>query len=112
MNGAAHALAEGADDRESESGRARVLPWSGLHAVEAFEESGDRVFRDAGAVVGVERFELSTPRLSSVCSNQLSYRPIKIGGAEETRTPDILLAKQALYQLSYSPTKTIAWRKL
>lgn len=26
------------------------------------------------------------------------------GGAEETRTPDILLAKQALYQLSYSPT--------
>ena len=27
------------------------------------------------AVVGLERFELSTPRLSSVCSNQLSYRP-------------------------------------
>jgi hypothetical protein len=26
-------------------------------------------------VVGLERFELSTPRLSSVCSNQLSYRP-------------------------------------
>jgi hypothetical protein len=25
------------------------------------------------------------------------------GGAEESRTPDILLAKQALYQLSYSP---------
>ena len=25
--------------------------------------------------VGLERFELSTPRLSSVCSNQLSYRP-------------------------------------
>ena len=28
-----------------------------------------------GALVGLERFELSTPRLSSVCSNQLSYRP-------------------------------------
>ncbi len=27
-------------------------------------------------MVGLERFELSTPRLSSVCSNQLSYRPI------------------------------------
>ena len=27
------------------------------------------------AVVGPDRFELSTPRLSSVCSNQLSYGP-------------------------------------
>ena len=26
-------------------------------------------------MVGLDRFELSTPRLSSVCSNQLSYRP-------------------------------------
>src|SRR5690242_21298649 len=26
-------------------------------------------------VVGLGRFELPTPRLSSVCSNQLSYRP-------------------------------------
>ena len=26
-------------------------------------------------VVGLDRFELSTPRLSSVCSDQLSYRP-------------------------------------
>src|SRR4030095_8199783 len=25
--------------------------------------------------VGLVRFELTTPRLSSVCSNQLSYRP-------------------------------------
>jgi hypothetical protein len=30
----------------------------------------------SGALVGLERFELSTPRLSSVCSNQLSYRPL------------------------------------
>ncbi len=27
-------------------------------------------------MVGLDRFELSTPRLSSVCSNQLSYRPL------------------------------------
>jgi hypothetical protein len=27
-------------------------------------------------VVGLGRFELPTPRLSSVCSNQLSYRPV------------------------------------
>ena len=27
------------------------------------------------ALVGLTRFELVTPRLSSVCSNQLSYRP-------------------------------------
>ena len=26
-------------------------------------------------MVGLERLELSTPRLSSVCSNQLSYKP-------------------------------------
>ncbi len=29
-------------------------------------------------LVGLERFELSTPRLSSECSNQLSYRPIRL----------------------------------
>jgi hypothetical protein len=55
-------------------------------------------------VVGVTGFEPVTLRLSSACSNQLSYTPEKFGGAEETRTPDILLAKQTLYQLSYSPT--------
>ena len=27
-------------------------------------------------LVGLSRFELLTPRLSSVCSNQLSYRPL------------------------------------
>ncbi len=30
-------------------------------------------------------------------------RPDVPGGAEETRTPDFLLAKEALYQLSYGP---------
>ena len=28
------------------------------------------------SVVGLDGFEPSTPRLSSVCSNQLSYRPV------------------------------------
>ena len=32
-----------------------------------------------GEVVGLTRFELVTPRLSSVCSNQLSYRPEPAG---------------------------------
>jgi hypothetical protein len=29
--------------------------------------------------VGLGRFELPTPRLSSVCSDQLSYRPVLTG---------------------------------
>ena len=68
-------------------------------------------------MVGLTGLEPVTPRLSSVCSNQLSYKPyhkvlplirlIESGGAEEIRTPDILLAKQTLYQLSYSPIKRL-----
>src|SRR5262245_11167157 len=34
-------------------------------------------------LVGLSRFELLTPRLSSVCSNQLSYRPFNL--PERTR---------------------------
>ena len=40
-------------------------------------------------VVGVTGVEPVTLRLSSACSNQLSYTPIEVGGAEETRTPDL-----------------------
>ena len=67
-------------------------------------------------MVGLTGLEPVTPRLSSVCSNQLSYKPyLKLtfdvtcsdGGAEEIRTPDMLLAKQPLYQLSYSPIKRL-----
>ena len=29
-------------------------------------------------MVGLDRVELSTPRLSSACSNQLSYRPSRV----------------------------------
>ena len=32
--------------------------------------------RYAVKMVGQARLELATPRLSSVCSNQLSYRPL------------------------------------
>ena len=35
----------------------------------------------APTLVGLTRLELVTPRLSSVCSNQLSYRPGKAQGA-------------------------------
>jgi hypothetical protein len=53
-----------------------------------------------------------TLRLSSACSNQLSYRPFRVSDGSESRpylggkgirTPDIQLAKLALYQLSYAP---------
>ena len=60
-------------------------------------------------MVGLTGLEPVTPRLSSACSNQLSYKPPDFphphGGAEETRTPDIVLAKHSLYHLSYSPPK-------
>ena len=67
-------------------------------------------------MVGPDGLEPSTPRLSSACSNQLSYEPKigesgddlpgrvpNFGGAGEIRTRDPLLAKQMLYQLSYDP---------
>ena len=59
-------------------------------------------------MVGLNRLELLTSRLSGVRSNQLSYRPILClkdinGGDEENRTPDPLLARQVLSQLSYAP---------
>ena len=64
-------------------------------------------------MVGPDGLEPSTPRLSSACSNQLSYEPVigtgrflvdhRFGGAGRSRTDDPLLAKQVLYQLSYDP---------
>ncbi len=66
-------------------------------------------------MVGPDGFEPSTPRLSSACSNLLSYEPkvresgsnlievFQIGGVGRVRTDDVLLAKQVLYQLSYDP---------
>ena len=37
--------------------------------------------------MGLSRFELLTPRLSSVCSNQLSYRPLFF---QQARRPALL----------------------
>ena len=56
--------------------------------------------------VGQTGLEPVTPRLSSVCSNQLSYRPFF--GGKGIRTPDIQLAKLTLYQLSYTPVFSTA----
>ena len=53
------------------------------------------------ALVGQSGLEPPTSRLSVVCSSQLSYWPV--GGGKRTRTDDPLLAKQVLYQLSYTP---------
>jgi hypothetical protein len=46
--------------------------------------------RNERRLVGLTRFELVTPRLSSVCSNQLSYRPSSSVAFKE---PDIPLEK-------------------
>ena len=66
-------------------------------------------------LVGLSGLEPPTSRLSGVRSNRLSYKPssfLKLsavfplshyGGDEEDRTPDPLLARQVLSQLSYTP---------
>ena len=68
-------------------------------------------------LVGLRGLEPPTSRLSGVRSNHLSYKPMLVfwrrssflrlptpcGGDEEDRTPDPLLARQVLSQLSYTP---------
>ena len=54
-------------------------------------------------MVGTSGLEPPTSRLSGGRSNQLSYEPIKFGGDKRDRTADLLLARQALSQLSYTP---------
>ena len=68
------------------------------------------------SMVGLGGLEPPTSRLSGVRSNHLSYKPMLVsasgrrfrlptpcGGDEEDRTPDPLLARQVLSQLSYTP---------
>ena len=55
-------------------------------------------------MVGPGGLEPPTSRLSGVRSNRLSYGPF---GDEENRTPDPLLAKQVLSQLSYAPAGSL-----
>ena len=68
-------------------------------------------------LVGLGGLEPPTSRLSGVRSNRLSYKPIvpdsvlipsPCGGDKRDRTVDLLLAKQALSQLSYTP---MSWRR-
>ena len=61
-------------------------------------------------MVGLGGLEPPTSRLSGVRSNHLSYKPI-YGGDEEIRTPDPLLARQVLSQLSYTPTTDKSQKK-
>ena len=61
-------------------------------------------------MVGLGGLEPPTSRLSGVRSNRLSYKPNN-GGDEEIRTPDPLLARQVLSQLSYTPILLINLKK-
>ena len=61
-------------------------------------------------MVGLGGLEPPTSRLSGVRSNHLSYKPMS-GGDKEARTPDLLRAKQALSQLSYTPVVYINERE-
>ena len=54
-------------------------------------------------MVGTSGLEPPTSRLSGGRSNRLSYEPIFYGGDKRDRTADLLLARQALSQLSYTP---------
>ena len=70
------------------------------------------LFQVHSRMVGLIGLEPMTPALSRRCSNQLSYRPfiqeaqlLEVGGGTGIRTPDIQLAKLALYQLSYTPSR-------
>ena len=58
-------------------------------------------FGGDGCVEGVDESE-AEDSLAELCSEHLG------GGAEGTRTPYLLLAKQALSQMSYSPTRNRA----
>ena len=58
-------------------------------------------------MVGLSGLEPPTLRLSVVRSSQLSYGPMRrysLGGDSRDRTGDLLLARQALSQLSYIPS--------
>ena len=59
--------------------------------------------KNGAEVVSLTGVEPVTSSLSGTRSNQLSYKPRGVGGGSRIRTGDILLAKQALYQLSHAP---------
>ena len=69
-------------------------------------------------VVGPNGLEPSTSRFSGVRSNHLSYEPVyavisnRFGGDGGVRTHDLLLAWQALSQLSYTPILGLVFQGL
>ena len=75
----------------------------------SFQGSVSRsLYLSRDTLVGSNGFEPSTSRLSGARSSLLSYEPMYFrrsprGGDEEVRTLDLLRARQALSQLSYTP---------
>ena len=65
-------------------------------------------------LVGPSGLEPPTLRLSVVRSSQLSYGPVRysFGGDSRDRTGDLLLARQALSQLSYIPIISAPRRRM
>ena len=61
-------------------------------------------------LVGLTRFELVTPRLSSVCSNQLSYRPgdARSGAADSLKTGQACKCEPGEDQIDLSVPSAVA----
>jgi hypothetical protein len=59
-----------------------------------------------GELVGLSRFELLTPRLSSVCSNQLSYRPVNLSTRFSTDVSTTNLSKNPRLRQGYGGLAT------
>ena len=54
----------------------------------------------------IEQSIFCSHKWAKKCNVKINYRHYS-GGDEESRTPDPLLARQMLYQLSYTPTYNI-----
>jgi hypothetical protein len=82
-----------------------------VQALNNASQIANRHKADLPDMVGLTRFELVTPRLSSVCSNQLSYRPLSLTAPKAKRRqgvlPDTALTQALLHgKLSKNRTAT------